>query len=87
MPVVLTDAQSRLLKFCARNPTWLTLTELEQFRVLDSSGVDQIDLLVDAEFLVKAHHISAVRITPVGMERAALEFRSLPDKQGDKSDE
>lgn len=79
---MLTDAQSRLLGFCARNPVWLTLTELEQFRMLESGDVNQVDLLVDAGFLVRAHHISAVRITPVGMERAAMELRSLNEDIG-----
>ena len=73
----LTEAQARLLGLCARYPVFIGIDELRSIRWIEATDVDEIDGLVDAGLLVRAHHVNAVRVTSVGMETAEVEGSPL----------
>lgn len=69
MPV-LSSAQVRLLSFCNRYPTWLSLDALRSARMLRDGDVDHVDWMVHSGLLARSPGRSYM-ITPAG--RLSLE--------------
>jgi hypothetical protein len=62
----LTAAQLQVLRFCARFPGWLSLTEIERHRLLEDDDVLTVPSLIERHLLRYNPALTAVLITPAG---------------------
>jgi hypothetical protein len=62
----LTPAQRRVLSFCARNPVWHSLLELDRIRLLKTDDVLVVPSLIELGYLRHNMALRAVQITYTG---------------------